>query len=159
MKGKKQESDNEPNINIPYAPELERSVLGTLMIEKDAYFEVSNILTPDTFYEYRHQLIYRAITDLAISHRPIDILTVKERLDQLKKLEEVGGPYYITQLSGNISSTKHIKYHARIIAQKYMSRQLLTLATEIRLKASDDMQNTEDLIAEIRGKQIGRAHV
>ena len=62
----------------PQAPELEEAVLGALMIEKDAYSLVSEILRPESFYEHRHQLIYAAITDLAVNQKPVDILTVKE---------------------------------------------------------------------------------
>ena len=61
----------------PQAPELEEAVLGALMIEKDAYSLVSEILRPESFYEHRHQLIYSAITDLAVNQKPVDILTVK----------------------------------------------------------------------------------
>ena len=60
----------------PQAPELEEAVLGALMIEKDAYSLVSEILRPESFYERRHQLIYSAITDLAVNQKPVDILTV-----------------------------------------------------------------------------------
>ena len=81
----------------PQAPELEEAVLGALMIEKDAYSLVSEILRPESFYEHRHQLIYAAITDLAIQQKPIDILTVAEQLRSRGNLEEAGGPFYITQ--------------------------------------------------------------
>ena len=80
----------------PQAPELEEAVLGALMIEKDAYSLVSEILRPESFYEHRHQLIYSAITDLAVNQKPVDILTVKEQLAKRGDLEEVGGPFYIT---------------------------------------------------------------
>ena len=87
----------------PQAPELEEAVLGALMIEKDAYSLVSEILRPESFYEHRHQLIYSAITDLAVDQKPVDILTVKERLAKRGDLEEVGGPFYITpQQQGGI---------------------------------------------------------
>ena len=64
----------------PQAPELEEAVLGALMIEKDAYSLVSEILRPESFYEHRHQLIYQAITALALRQQPVDILTVAEQL-------------------------------------------------------------------------------
>ena len=83
------------------------------MIEKDAYSLVSEILRPESFYEHRHQLIYSAITDLAVNQKPVDILTVKEQLAKRGDLEEVGGPFYITQLSSKVASSAHIEYHAR----------------------------------------------
>lgn len=154
MKEKEQEKkvDDESNINIPYAPELEQAVLGSLMIERDVYSNVSEILSPNSFYERRHQLIYSAIMDLSINQKPVDILTVKEQLAKRGELEEVGGASYIILLTTQITSIKHVEYHALIIAQKYVSRQLLDLATGIRIKASDDTQNTENLISEIREK-------
>lgn len=76
----------------PQAPEVEEAVLGALMIEKDAYSLVSEILRPESFYEHRHQLLYKAITTLAMRQQPIDILTVAEQLRSTGDLEEVGGP-------------------------------------------------------------------
>ena len=102
----------------PQAPELEEAVLGALMIEKDAYSLVSEILRPESFYEHRHQLIYSAITDLAVNQKPVDILTVKEQLAKRGDLEEVGGPFYITQLSSKVASSAHIEYHARIMPRR-----------------------------------------
>lgn len=136
----------------PQALEFEEAVLGALMIEKDAYSQVSEILRPDSFYEHRHQLIYSAITDLAINQKPVDILTVKEQLSKRGDLEEVGGPFYITQLSSKVASSAHIEYHARIIAQKYLARELITFTSNIQSKAFDEMLDVEDLMQEAEGK-------
>ena len=124
----------------PQAPELEEAVLGALMIEKDAYSLVSEILRPESFYEHRHQLIYSAITDLAVNQKPVDILTVKEQLAKRGDLEEVGGPFYITQLSSKVASSAHIEYHARIIAQKALARELITFTSNVQSKAFDYTQ-------------------
>jgi replicative DNA helicase len=136
----------------PQAPELEEAVIGALMIEKDAYSQVSEILTPASFYEHRHQLIYQAITDLAIRQQPVDILTVTEQLRTMGVLEEVGGPFYITQLSGKVVSSAHIEYHARIIAQKFLARELITFTSNIQTKAFDETQDVDDLMQEAEGK-------
>ncbi|MBP6065706.1 replicative DNA helicase [Bacteroides sp.] len=136
----------------PQALELEEAVLGALMIEKDAYSQVSEILRPDSFYERRHQLIYSAITDLAINQKPVDILTVKEQLAKRGELDEVGGPFYITQLSSKVASSAHIEYHARIIAQKYLARELITFTSNIQGKAFDETLDVDDLMQEAEGK-------
>ena len=136
----------------PQAPELEEAVLGALMIEKDAYSLVSEILRPESFYEHRNQLIYAAITDLAIQQKPIDILTVTEQLRTRGNLEEVGGPFYITQLSGKVASSAHIEYHARIIAQKFLARELISFTSNIQTKAFDETQDVDDLMQEAEGK-------
>lgn len=136
----------------PQEPELEKVVLGALMIEKDAYAIVCEILSPESFYERRHQLIYAAIRQLNIEQKPVDILTVTEKLKSTGNLEEVGGPFYITQLSGMVVSSAHIEYHARIIAQKYMARQLITYTSEIQTKAFDATQDVDELMEEAENK-------
>ncbi len=136
----------------PQATELEKVVLGALMIEGDAYSLVSEILRPETFYEHRHQLIYKAISTLAMRQEPIDILTVTEQLKKTNELEEVGGPFYISQLSGSVLSSAHIEYHARIIAQKYLARQLITYTSQIQTMAFDESTDVADLMQEAEGK-------
>ncbi len=136
----------------PQAPELEEAVLGALMIEKDAYSLVSEILRPESFYERRHQLIYAAITALALRQEPVDILTVAQQLRSAGNLEEVGGPFYITQLSGKVASSAHIEYHARIIAQKFLARELISFTSNIQTKAFDETQDVDDLMQEAEGK-------
>ena len=136
----------------PQAPELEEAVLGALMIEKDAYAQVSEILRPESFYEHRHQLIYSAITDLAVQQKPVDILTVTEQLRKRGDIDEVGGPFYITQLSSKVASSAHIEYHARIIAQKYLARELISFSSDIESKAFDETLDVDDLMQEAEGK-------
>ena len=136
----------------PQATELEKVVLGALMIEGDAYSLVSEILRPETFYEHRHQLIYKAISTLAMRQEPIDILTVTEQLKKTNELEEVGGPFYISELSGRVLSSAHIEYHARIIAQKYLARQLITYTSQIQTMAFDESTDVADLMQEAEGK-------
>lgn len=136
----------------PQAPELEEAVLGALMIERDAYSVVSEILRPESFYDHRHQLIYKAISSLALQQQPVDILTVAEQLKKTGELDEVGGPFYITQLSGKVASSAHIDFHARIIAQKYLARELITFASHIQTKAFDATQDVDDLMQEAEGK-------
>ena len=130
----------------PQAPDLEEAVLGALMIEKDAYSLVSEILRPESFYEHRHQLIYAAITDLAVNQKPVDILTVKEQLSKRGEL------FYITQLSSKVASSAHIEYHARIIAQKSLARELITFTSNIQSKAFDETLDVDDLMQEAEGK-------
>lgn len=136
----------------PQAPELEAAVLGALMIEKDAYPLISEILKPESFYEHRHQLLYKAIQTLALQQNPIDILTVAQQLRTTGELEEVGGPVYISQLAGRVNSSAHIEYHARIIAQKFLARELITFTSGIQTKAFDETQDVEDLMQEAEGK-------
>ena len=130
----------------PQAIDFEEAVLGALMIEKDAYSVVSEILRPESFYDHKHQLLYKAIMTLAMRQQPIDILTVAEQLRSMGELEEAGGPFYITQLSGKVASSAHIEYHARIIAQKFLARELITFTSNIQTKAFDETQDVDDLM-------------
>lgn len=136
----------------PQALEFEEAVLGALMIEKDAYSQISEILKPESFYDHKHQLIYDAIRSLNVQQKPVDILTVTEYLNSTGKLEESGGPYYITQLSGKVASSAHIEYHARIIAQKFIARELITFTSVVQTKAFDGTVDVDDLMQEAEGK-------
>lgn len=136
----------------PQARELEEAVLGALMLEKDAYSIVSEILKPECFYEKIHELIYSAIVDLALNQRPVDMLTVTEQLKKRGELDQVGGPFYIAQLTSKIASSAHIEYHARIIAQKYLARELISFTAMIQGKAFDETIDVDDLMQEAEGK-------
>nr|WP_321378577.1 replicative DNA helicase [uncultured Bacteroides sp.] len=136
----------------PQAREFEEAVLGALMLEKDAYPQVSEILRPESFYDRHHQMIYAAITDLAVRQEPIDILTVTEQLKKRGELEDVGGPFYITKLSSQVASSAHIEYHARIIAQKYLARELISFTSEIQSKSFDETLDVDDLMQEAEGR-------
>lgn len=135
----------------PQAVEFEQAVLGALMVEKDAYYQVSEILKPESFYQQRHQTIYEAIRRLNLEEKPVDILTVTQQLQATGKLEEVGGPSYIAQLSSMVASSAHIEYHARIIAQKSTARQLITYTSHIQQKAFDPTQDIDQLMQEAEG--------
>lgn len=136
----------------PQARELEEAVLGALMLEKDAYSMISEILKPECFYEKSHELIYAAVVDLAMSQRPVDMLTVTEQLKKRGDLDAVGGAFYIAQLTSKVASSAHIEYHARIIAQKYLARELISFTAQIQGKAFDETIDVEDLMQEAEGK-------
>ena len=150
-KNKQEVTDNFGHLQ-PQAVELEQAVLGALMIEKDAYYQVSEILRPESFYDNRHKIIYEAIRRLNLEEKPVDILTVTEQLRSTNQLEEVGGPFYITQLSGMVASSAHIEYHARIIAQKATARALISYTSGIQTKAFDATTDIDELMQEAEGK-------
>lgn len=136
----------------PQDKELEEAVLGALMLEKDAYTTVCDILKPECFYEPTNQLIYSAISRLGAQQRPIDMLTVTEQLRLDGKLDEVGGALRISELTGRVASAAHIEYHARIVAQKYLARELIEFSSEILNKAFDETNDVDDLMQEAEGK-------
>ena len=132
----------------PQATDIERVVLGALMIDKDAFSIVSEILKPETFYEPRNQKIYRAIQTLSMNENPVDIMTVIEELRHEGALDDVGGPTYIVDLSSHVASSANIEYHARILAHKFMARQLISFAGVIETKAFDETTDVDELMQE-----------
>jgi len=130
----------------PQAIEIEEAVLGAILIEKDAVIAVLDILKPESFYKDAHQKIYNAILELSTKEKPIDILTVTEELRSNDELESVGGPFYITQLTNRVASSAHIEYHSRIVAQKYIQRELIRISSEIQNRAFDDSIDVDDLL-------------
>ncbi len=135
----------------PQAPELEEAVLGAIMIEKDAYSLISEILKPECFYKVAHQKIFEAIMNLAMQQEPVDMHTVTEQLRKSGTIDDVGGPYYITLLTAKVSSAAHLEYHARIIVQKFLARELIRISSEIQTKAFDDKTDVDDLMQEAEG--------
>jgi len=130
----------------PQAIDLEEAVLGAIMLEKNALLSVIDILKPESFYKDAHQKIYQAILNLSTAEKPIDILTVTEELRANHTLDEVGGPAYISQLTSRIASAAHIEYHARIVAQKYIQRELIRISSEIQKQAFDESIDVSDLL-------------
>lgn len=136
----------------PQDTDIEEAVLGALMLEKDAYTVVCDILKPDSFYDPRNQKIYQAIVTLGSSQSPIDLLTVTEQLRADGALEEVGGPLRISELTSRVASAAHVEYHARIIAQKFLARELIRYTTVIQEKSFDESIDVDDLLQEAEGK-------
>ncbi len=135
----------------PQALDVERLVLGALMIDKDAFSVVSEFLKPQTFYEPRNQKIYQAIQTLNVDEHPVDISTVIEELKREGTLDDVGGPSYVLQLSHDVASSAHIEYHAHILTQKFLARQLISYAGNIETKAFDESIDVNELMQEAEG--------
>jgi replicative DNA helicase len=130
----------------PQAVDLEEAVLGALMIEKDALTNVIDILKPESFYKEAHQVIFKAVVTLFDKSEPIDILTVTNQLRSTGELEIVGGPYYITELTTRINSAANVEYHARIVAEQAIKRELISIASEIHKDAYEATTDVFDLL-------------
>ena len=137
---------------VPRAVEIEAAVLGALMLEKDAFSQVCDLLKPESFYEPKHTIIYRAIQSLGIGDEPIDIITVTNRLRTDGELEKVGGAGFVASLTVNVASAAHIEYHARIVAQKYLARELIAFASNVENGAFDESNDIDDLLQEAEGR-------
>lgn len=122
----------------PQALDLEESILGALLIEKNAIIQVAEFLRSEHFYSDQHSEIYKAIMDLFTKGDPIDMRTVVASLRKGGKLEITGGAFYIAELTSKVSSASNIEYHSRIIIELSMKRELILIASEIHSKAYDD---------------------
>ncbi len=130
----------------PQAIDLEQAVLGAFMLEKEATNNAIDILQPTSFYKEAHQKIFAVILHLFGETEPIDILTVTQELKKRGELEVVGGPYYITQLTNRVASAANIQYHARIISQKHIQRELIRISSEIITDAYDETTDVFTLL-------------
>lgn len=130
----------------PQAIPLEEAVLGALMLDRDALPMVMDALRPESFYVEAHQLIYRAIIRLFERSNPVDLLTVTEELRSSGDLDKVGGPYQLVELSNRVASAANIEYHARIIAQKHIQRELISVSTKTIKNAYEDTTDVFDLL-------------
>ena len=133
---------------MPQAPEVEKAVLGALMIDKDAFLEVCNLLVPESFYEPRNQMVYEAIQQLSKEESPVDVLTVTDMLGKMGKLDEVGGPGYIADLSSRVATSANIEYHANVVAEKFLSRQMIEYVNVIGKKSFDETYDIRDVVQE-----------
>ncbi len=137
---------NEAGKLPPQAQELEDSVLGALMIEKDAYGTVADLLRPEVFYKDQNRLVYEAIRELAAKDQPVDMLSVGEKLRSLGTLEKAGGAVYLADLTRRVASTAHLRYHAEIIAKKATARDVIALAAQIEEMGFDETQDVDELM-------------
>ncbi|GAB1418339.1 replicative DNA helicase [Bacteroidales bacterium] len=130
----------------PQAVDVEEVVLGAMMLQKEAVTNVIDILQPEVFYKEAHQRIFSSIKSLFANSNPIDILTVTKELLSTGELDLVGGPYYISQLTNRVVSSANIEFHARILQQKFIQRELIRISSDIIHDAYQDTTDVFDLL-------------
>ena len=130
----------------PQALDLEESVLGALMLEKEALTNIIDILKPDNFYKDAHKEIYQAIIDLFNNSQPIDLLTVTNQLKKNGTLDIVGGSYYVTKLTTRVNSASNIEFHSRIILEQSIKRELINISSKVQKDAYEDTMDVFDLL-------------
>jgi replicative DNA helicase len=130
----------------PQALDLEEAILGALMLEKNALTAVVEFLRPEHFYTEQHKEIYNAIIDLFKASEPVDMRTVVAQLRKVGKLELVGGAYYIAELTSKVSSAANMEYHARIIIEMAIKRDLIQIASQIHHDAYEDTTDVFELL-------------
>jgi replicative DNA helicase len=125
---------------------MEEAVLGAVMLESDAVITVIDLLKPESFYKEANRKIFIAVKSLSTKEIPVDLYTVTEELKSTGELDSAGGPLYLTQLTSKVVSAANVEYHAKIVAQKYIQRELIRVATDIQAMAYDDSFDITDLL-------------
>jgi replicative DNA helicase len=131
---------------IPQATQIEASVLGAVMLDKNAMSEILDVLNPSMFYLPAHERIFQAMMSIFNKTQPIDLLTVHEELKKSGDIEMIGGPAYLAELTSTVGSSQNIEMHARIIAQKYIQRELIRVSNEIIRESYEDTKDVFDLL-------------
>ena len=146
---------------LPHALDLEEAVLGALMLEKDGIITVQDYLTSASFYSDTHRIVYNAIAQLSTELKPIDLLTVTEKLKQQKQLKAIGGAQFLARLTQKVASAANLEYHATIVAQKYVQRELIRASDEILQRSFDESKDLADLLnfAEQEIFKVAEGHI
>jgi len=134
----------------PQAIDIEQAVLGALMLERNAVPVAVQLLNHESFYERKHQYIFKAIEQLNAKGKPVDIVTVTVQLKQMGKVQQAGGALYIADLTDKVASAAHVEHHALIVQQKYMQRQVITKATELIKDAYSELTDPLDLVGKMQ---------
>lgn len=140
--------NNTPNCKLPQNKQVEQIVLGMLMLESTAINEVDMILSPEVFYYPEHAVIYQAIHDLALEGNAPDMMLVFNRLNKENRLEEIGGPYVLTELVSRVASCSNLVIHSQYLHQLYLSRKLVIAGQTITAKAFDSSLDIDDAVAD-----------
>ncbi|MCX8080662.1 MAG: replicative DNA helicase [Bacteroidia bacterium] len=149
----------------PQAVEVEEALLGAMLLDREALSDVIDLLSPEMFYKEQNGKIFEAIHALFHRSEPVDILTVTQELKRTSSLEMVGGSYYVASLTNKISSAANAEFHARIVIQKHIQRELIRAATEILNESYDEsidvfemLDKATQIIFKIHDSNVRKQH-
>lgn len=131
----------------PHDEEAEQAVLGAILIDKDAITTVSELISPDNFYDQRHQDIYDAMLALYEERKPIDLLTLTDILKKRKKYDKIGGSAYLSSLTNVVPTAANSEYYAGIIREKYVRRSLIQISSEITENAFTEDKEANEILS------------
>jgi len=134
----------------PQCLDLEESVIGAMLIQPYCIDEVKLILPADAFYREPNQIIAEAIYQLHGSSRPVDTMTVTNELKRIGKLDMIGGPYYLTQLISKVASSAHAEYHAKVVQEKYIQRELIRIGNDSQNLGFDETVDISDSLNRVQ---------
>lgn len=130
----------------PHSADAEQSVLGAIMLDRDAIAEVAGFLRPDYFYDLANGLIYGAMQSLFEERKPIDLVTIKEKLKEQKKLKEAGGVEYLSDLVNKVPTAAHVEEYGKIIKDHFSKRSLIKTAAQMTDSAFDEARPLREVL-------------
>src|SRR3989344_3122819 len=136
----------------PQALEVEKTLLGSLLIDKESINKVADLLKPEDFYQRGHQIIYQAIMSLFDKREPLDLLSLANKLEEMGHLDDVGGMAYLTSLASSVGTSAHILSYAKIVQRKKMLRDLIDAAHHIIGISANEEEDVEDLLDQAEKK-------
>ena len=132
----------------PHSLETERSVLGAMIIDKRGVTEIIDMLSPEIFYDPKHQLIFKAVFTLFEEGSPVDLLTVTKRLEKTGELNEAGGPQYLIEITRPVATSANIEYHARLLLEYYVRREVISIGQMMQVNGYEDTKDIFNILDE-----------
>jgi len=136
----------------PQNIEAEMSVLGSLMLDKDAIIKIADLVHPDDFYKDANRLIYETMLELFEDREPIDVLSLSNHLEEKKNLEEVGGSGYLTDLVNSVPTASNVVHYAKVVQKKSLLRKLISTASDIVELGYQEAEDVEKVLDEAEQK-------
>lgn len=136
----------------PAVVEVEQNVLGAMLLDNDAIPKVIEVLKPEHFFDPKHKMLFSAVIALYDANEPVDTVSLYEELKKEGKVDEAGGIVYISKLSQDISSAANVDYHARLVLEKWILRQLISTSMEIASSAYEGREDVFDLLDQAESK-------
>jgi replicative DNA helicase len=149
------------NDSPPQSLDIEASLLGSLLIDSDAFIKIGDSIIPDDFFDQKHKMIFTAMRLLHDKRSPIDILTLSEQLKNDGRLDLIGGSSFLTELTNTVPTAAHLEQYAEIVAEKAVRRRLITASQEIADVSFDETKSLQELIeeAETRLFEVSQKHI
>src|SRR4030042_5236451 len=132
----------------PQNIEAEMSVLGSLMLDKNAIIKIADLVHPDDFYKDANRLVYETMIELYEDREPIDALSLSNKLEEKKQLEKIGGASYLTELVNAVPTASNVLHYAKVVQKKSLLRKLITAASDIVELGYEEAEDGEKVLDE-----------
>ena len=148
---------NEQRFRIPPQNlDAEMALIGSIMLRPDSLYEITDIISSDSFYSEKHRIIFESMLELFNKRSPIDLLSVSNKLKEKGWLDQIGGNTYLTELVNIVPSSSNIKYYAEIVQKKHMMRRLIEASDHISQLGYDETKELEEMLDNAEKKLFDR---